>query len=262
MDMTPDADRMSARTSAATATSWQLRVLAGWCPPGASGLVRVFGAPFELTNIMRHLDHLGDDAGHRPGDVPLGSLAVAWPRVAEATTPDQARTALSHSPWGDPGGTDATTIGFGLRVSWCRRLSRQVPEAAGWSHGALAVLIARERFSFDREIAEVTGRELDRVLGSAWRSGNTIGELVDRVPKSATWPFADVEQPDELWRAELAVIRRASADADEVAKRARLDQTTVAATMALLLIDFWYASAAIAVAGCHPTPTEVFDVVA
>lgn len=262
-DVAPDADRATARTAAATATSWQLRVLAGWCPPGASGLVRVFGAPFEMTNIMQHVDHVDDDDAHRVvGSIPLGSLAVAWPRVALTTTLDQVRTVLSHSPWGDPGGVDAQTMRCGLGVSWCRRLVRQVPESEDWSHGALAVLIARERFGFGRGIADVTGRQLDQELGRSWRSASAISDLVDRLPKPATWALVDVEEPEDLWLAELALVRRASADAHVLAKRSRFDQTTVAAIMALLLVDLWHVSAAIAVAGRQRTPMEVFDVVA
>ena len=261
-DMAPDADRVTARTAAATATSWQLRVLAGWCPPGSTGLVRVFGAPFELTNIMQHVDHIDDHDTHREGSIPLGSLAVAWPHVASTTTPDQVRTVLSHSPWGDPGGADAQTMRCGLRVSWCRRLVRQVPESKDWSHGALAVLIARERFGFGREIAGVTGRQLDQELGRSWRSASAISDLVDRLPKPATWALVDVEKPEDLWLAELALVRRASAEAHLLVKRSRFDRTTVAAVMALLLVDLWHVSAAIAVAGRQPMPMEVFDVVA
>jgi hypothetical protein len=169
---------------------------------------------------------------------------------------------LTHSPWGDPGGTDPHTIAVGLRVAWARRLARQVPQATEWAHGSVAVLVARERFGFDREIAEVTSREVDRALGRSWHHATTIRDFAERVPKSAAWPLERLDAPADLWKSELSLVRRAAVEADRAAKRARWDQVSVAATMALLLIDLWLVSAAIAVAGREPTPMEIFDVVA
>ena len=259
-DVGREADRATARAEAAHAGCWQLRVLAGWCPPGAAALVRVFGAPFEITNIEHHIARIEDRDESRP--IPLGSLGVAWPHVATTATRDQVRAVLTHSPWGDPGGTDPSVIGVGLRVAWARRLTRQVPQATEWAHGSLAVLVARERFGFDREIAELTSREVDRAFGHAWRAATTINDFVDRVPKSAGWPLAAVDVPADLWKAELSLVRRAAVDANRLAKRPRYDQVSAAGIMASLLVDLWQVTAAIAVAGCQPTPMEMFDVVA
>ena len=152
-ELPPDADRGVARWTAATAITWQLRVLAGWLPPAAGGLARLAVGPMEIANIEHHLLRLGGAGVHRP--IPLGSLGVAWPRVSTATSADEVRAMLTRSPWGDPGGTDRATIAFGMRIAWARRLARTASSAREWAHGALAMMVARERFVFDREVGDV-----------------------------------------------------------------------------------------------------------
>ena len=259
-EMTTDSDRAEARSAATSATVWQLRVLAGWLPAQASGLARLFTAPIEIANIEAHLASLSGAAVQGP--VSLGSLAVAWPRVATTTSPEQVRAVLTHSAWGDPGGADPVAVAVGLRVAWARRLIRQVPETAAWAKGGLAVLIAREAFAFSREVAPLTGRELDRLVGKGWRQAATIPELALVLPDSAAWALADIASPADLWRAELAVTRRVTAEATRLAAVKRFTKGTVAAVMALLLVDLWRVTAAIELAGRGPNSTEVFDAVA
>ena len=255
-----DADRATARTTVAMATIWQLRVLAGWLPVGGSGLARLFASPIEIANIESHLAAMADAEVRTP--IPLGSLAVAWPRVARTTSAEQLRAVLANSPWGDPGGSDPVTISVWLRAAWARRHIRHVPQTAEWAKGGLAVLLARERFAFHRDVTPATGREIDRLIGNRWRGATTVPELVDLLPESATWALSDIASPADLWRAELGVIRRVEADATSTAAAQRFTRTTVAAMMALLLVDLWRVTAAIEVVGRGPDPTEVLDAVA
>ncbi len=187
---------------------------------------------------------------------------MAWAEVAKQRSADQVRVVLGRSAWGDPGGADRATITLGLHVAWARRLARQAPVAANWAHGGAALLVAREQFAFDRAIPEVTGRELDRLLGTAWRDASTTSELTDRLPKSARWIFADVVSTEDLWLAEITLLRRVTADAERVATASRNGRATVAAIMGLLLVDLWWVDAAIEAAGRTPLVTEVFDAVA
>ncbi len=259
-ELPADADRSTARRTATAATAWQLRVLAGWLPVGASGLARLFAAPIEIANIESHLARLEGAAILDP--VPLGSLAVAWRRVATTTSPEQVRVVLAQSAWADPGGTDPTSVAVGLRVAWARRLVRQVPDAAPWAKGGLALLIAREVFAFDRDIPAAAGRELDRLIGHRWRQAASIPDLAKQLPESAAWALTDVASASDLWRAELAVVHRVADDATGLAAAGRFTQRTVAAIMALLLVDLWRVTTAIEVAGRGPDPTEVLDAVA
>ena len=260
MEMTTGCSRAEARSAATSATVWQLRVLAGWLPVQASGLARLFAGPTEIANIEGHLASLGGATTDAP--VSLGSLAVAWPRVATTTSSEQVRAVLTHSAWGDPGGADPVAVAIGLRVAWARRLVRQVPETSAWAKGGLAVLIARESFAFGRDIAPVTGREIDRLVGKGWRQAATIPELALVLPTSAAWALADIASPADLWRAELAVTRRVTAEATQLAATKRPTKGTVAAVMALLLVDLWRVTAAVELAGRHPNPSEVLDAVA
>ena len=258
------ADRAVAHRAAAESTLWQLRVLAGWLPPGATGLTRIAAGPFEIANIEFHVARLlgsAPDRGRLGEPLPLGSLATAWPRVSAAASIDQVRSTLSSSVWGDPGGNGPATLVLGLRVGWARRMLRASPLARPWASGMLAMLVARERLLFDRPIAEVTGRELDRVLGRGWRSASTPAEVAARTPDSASWSLTGIDDPADLWRSELAIIRRVVADARPVARTERYGRDTVVAVLALLLVDLWWVGAAIEAAGRGATGTEVLDAV-
>ena len=261
VELPSTADRRTTRRAAATATAWQLRVLAGWLPPASSGLVRVFAAPMEIANIEAHIAQLAGGTVPTP-PIPLGTLGVAWPAVAKLRSADQVREVLARSPWGDPGGADRSTIALGLHVAWARRLARQAPVAATWARGGAALLVAREQFAFDRSIPDVTERELNRLLGTAWRGASTTPELTERLPKSARWIFADVASTDDLWLAEITLLRRVAADSQRVASAARNGRDALAALMALLLVDLWRVDAAIEAAGRTPLVEEVFDAVA
>jgi hypothetical protein len=60
----------------------------------------------------------------------------------------------------------------------------------------------------------------------------------------------------------VAVVSRVSDDANKIAESGRNGRNTVAAVMALLLVDLWRVAAAIEAAGRELAPVEVFDDVA
>jgi hypothetical protein len=257
----PGESRSSVRHAAMGATAWQLRVLAGWLPPGQGGLARLFAAPMEVANIEGHLARL---AGTEDGEPPirLGSLAVAWPRVAAATSPEQVRLVLATSVWGDPGGLDRASMALGLRLAWARRFVTQPPVVRRWAEGAAAVLVARERFGFGRTLNERTGRVADELLGSRWRDAGSIPLFVEALSESASWSLTGIEEAGELWRGEVAVVRRASADAEKLVSSGRHDRPAVVGIMAAMLVDLWRVLAVVEVVGRGPGAVEVFDAVA
>ncbi len=259
--LSDDAARTAAQTAASSNAVWQLRVLAGWVPPTETALVRVAAGPIEISNIERHLAWV-TGAGPRPDPVPLGSLAVAWPRVATATSADGVRRVLRLSVWGDPGGAAPTDVAIGLRVAWLRRVLRADPTTQPWVRGALAVLIARERFAFDREIAPVTIRLLERVFPRPVLVAESLGGLTARLPPDARWPLAEVDGSDDLWRAETAVLERVARDAAQRVSGGRASRQTVTSILALLLVDLWRIHAAIELAGRGELGGEVFDAIA
>ncbi len=255
-----DADRATARLATANATAWQLRVLAGWCPPDGTGLVRLATAPIEIANIEHHLAHL--EGSPPTGAARLGSLATVWPRVARTTSAEEVRDVLRRSIWSDPGAGDRASIAIGLRIAWARRVARVEPIGRDWAQGASALLVARERFGFRRGVTSVAGVELDRLIGRRWRAATTISDLADRLPDEASWVLAGIDEPSDLWRSEAALIHRIATDARPIAMSGRPGRTTVAAVLALLVVDLWRVTSAIEAAGRGPVALGVFDALA
>ena len=135
---------------AVEATIWQLRVLAGWLPPGQGVLARLFAAPMEIANIEAAARPVDRRATPEP-PFRLGSLAVAWPRVAAAGVARPGPRRACHVGVGRSRGRRSSRASRSACGSaWARRLAHRVPEAAPWAKGAVAVLVARERFAFDR----------------------------------------------------------------------------------------------------------------
>jgi hypothetical protein len=253
------ADRAAARRHAAATTAWQLRVLAGWLPPGAAGLARLAAAPIELADVERRL---AQQQGADPiPPIPLGPLASVGTRLSRAGSGAEVRQLLARSVWGDPGGDDPTSIAIGMRVAWARRVARASTAARPWALGAIATLVARERFAFDRPIADTTAREIDVLLGRAWRAAGDVGALGDRLHDRASWPLEGVTDPGALWRSELRVIDRIARDADDLAESGRATASVVIAILALLLVDLWRVSAAVEAAATG-TGSEVLGAVA
>jgi hypothetical protein len=259
-ELAPDADRAATQLAAANSTAWQLRVLAGWVPPSGRSIVRVAAAPLEILNVEQHLRQLS--GGDQRAPILLGSLASAWPRIERCTTPETVREALAVSVWSDPGGSASSDITLGMRTAWVRRAVRHVPPATSWALGYLAMLAARELYSFDREIAATTGRHVDRLLGQSWRRAATLAEFRDGLAPAAVWPLAEVESADDLWRGEVAVHRRVATDAARLAARNRFDQRVVVGIVGLLMSDLYGVLAAVETAGRGGQAVEVFDAVA
>ena len=97
----PDAELADAQHAVAATALWQLRVLAGWLPPGAALRARVLVAWFEIANVDERLAELAGMPSRRQFD--LGSLGSASRRIAAANSPADLRAALAASEWGDPG---------------------------------------------------------------------------------------------------------------------------------------------------------------
>lgn len=260
-DLSPDAGRDDARNAAMTATAWHLRVLAGWLPPGQSGLARLFAAPLEMANIE---DHLAVLEGSRRSESPirLGSLATAWPRVARATSPESVRAVVTASVWGDPGGPDRTSVALGLRCAWARRLADQSPNLERWAKGGAAVLVARERFAFERAVNKPTGRLADDLIGKRWRDAGSVAEMAQSLSDVASWALEGVDEPTALWRAEANVARRVASEAQVMAASTNANRATVIGIMALMLLDLRHVLAVIELAGRGPNLLEVLDAVA
>jgi hypothetical protein len=235
----------------------EMRLLAGWLPAGAGELIRSLAAWFELVNIEDRLAYLAGADLIDP--LPLGSLVSAWPQAVRAQSAGELRTALRRSAWGDPGGESAQAIHLGLRLAWARRVARAAPETVAWVAGALALLVARERFISGRPAADHVG-PLPRQLGSTWDEARTLEQFVAAIPARAAWPLAGATEPHELWRCEAGWWRRVIADAESFVRASREGRAVIVGVVALLAADAVRTSAALAVAArSSPVALEAFD---
>lgn len=253
-------DRLAARRAILDATVWRLRVLAGWLPAGESSLARLFAAPIEIGNVEQRIAELG--GAPRSTTIPLGALSVVSHRLAGITSLDELRHVLARSVWGDPGGDDPATLAVGLRVAWARRLAGGPSIAGPWARAGAAVLLARERFAFERPIVPLTRRDLDGLLGTRWHSASGIDELRSSIPETTGDALRDVAGPEDLWRAETAVVRRVATDAEHAIESGRYGPDVAAAVFAALVVDAWRAVGGVEGAATGRTGSEVLDALA
>jgi hypothetical protein len=244
---------------------WHLRVLAGWLPRRGVEPLRTMAAWFELDNIEWHARYLGTGVP-APPPYRLGALAIAWPRVARSSTVEALRAELGASVWADPGAATLRGIALGLRLSWAQRMVAALPAAQPWAAGAVALLVARERFVAREQF--VAGSGLDAqlaqraavLIGERAVAADTLAELAATARTPARWACADLADTAELWRAEARWWGRLEQDAFGMLGAARFGLPAVAGAALLLAVDAWRVRAALACAA-RPGAREVFDAV-
>lgn len=250
-------DLETAQRAVAATLLLETRILAGWLPAAAGEEIRALAAWFELRNIEDRLAYLSGQPLTEP--FALGSLGSAWPEAYRAQSVGELRSALARSVWGDPGGDTAADIHLGLRLAWTGRVARTIPEAGSWAAGALALIVARERFLSDRRPEELDDRRTAG-LGREWRRAATIADIARLLPARAAWALAGVSDPEQLWLCEAAWWRRVCGDAEALVHGAQEGRAVVVGAVALLAADAVRTSAALAAADQGtPTAREAFD---
>lgn len=235
----------------------RIRLLAAWLPRDAAGRLRPLASWFEIVNIEDRLVYFGGAELRAPYE--LGILSSAWAGAAATQSAGEMRSLLAGSSWGDPGSDDPEDIHLALRLAWARRVAAQVPAARSWAAGAAALLLAGELFVAGRGVDDELVRRVR--LGSSWPRAGSLAELHGLLPRAGAWALDGVDDPAELWLAELAWWRRVAADA-ELMTRSRLDGSDVViGAVALLAYDAMLLTVALAVAarGGSASAQEVFD---
>jgi len=232
------------RAVAATAL-WHLRILAGWLPPDGAVLLRALAGWYELVNVEHHLAWIVTGATPPP-PFQLGGLATVWPRVEPARSLAEIRAALASSPWGEPAGEEPLTLHLALRAGWARRVINHGGSAREWAQAAVALFVARELLLASQE----DPRRLLALPGvdASWLSASSVPELAARLPARIGWALRDVQQPEQLWRAELAWWRRVEDDAQALMRSPVGSPALVVGTVALLMVDARRAAQALAIA--------------
>jgi hypothetical protein len=254
-------DSLAAATRGVAATLlWNARVLAGWLPPRGSETLRVLAGWYEIANVEDHLRGLADLPIEPPFS--LGSLATAWPRLSSTTSPDELRTELGASRWGDPGGTTPRDFQLAMRLAWVERLTARVASAATWALGGAALLLAREVLVLRQPLSEHVQARVGRILGTRWSTTATLPEFRASLPADARWVLRDIADVDRLWEAEALWWRRLHADSAVLQARSGFGIEVIVGAVGLLAFDAWLVTGALAGAGRGDDAVEVFDAVA
>lgn len=259
-DVQPGQTLAQAQHATSETLVWNLRVLAGWLPLAGVNALRAVASWFETLNVQAHLAEL--DGAPAVPPYRLGALATAWPRLAATTSPSAVRAVLASSPWGDPGTEQPAGIALALRTIAGRRVVSALPEAAGWVTGAAALQLARERLVVGRPPAGPAASDLRALLGTAALDATTWAELVDALPRDGRRALERVDDPDQLWRAELGWWQVVEGDAFRLLRRAGAGRPVVCGAVALLAVDAWRVAAALELAARGGRPMRVFDDVA
>lgn len=253
----PEQPLAVAQREIASSVLWDLRVLAGWLPPDGLRLLRTLGAWFELANV----DELLQVIAGRPADAEfrLGALATAWPRLRQAGSHAELRSALAASAWRDPGGKTVHAIRLGLRAQWAARAAALGDPARTWAAGAAALLVAGERFAVGRAVDPAVVGGAVYLVGPAALRAATLDELSGGLPARAKWVLAGITSPADLWRAEQAWLARVEQDGLRLLRTSSLDSGVVLGAVAVMACDAWRARGALEIAARGGAPSEAYD---
>ncbi len=249
----------AAQHAIAATVLWNLRVLAGWLPRGGLSLMRPLAGWFEIANIDELIEELD---GRPPGErFELGALATAWPRLRESASPGELRAALAASAWQDPGGDSGPAVRIGMRARWAQRVAALGAPAPAWAAGAVALLVAGERFAAGRPLNPAVQGVAHSLLGAA-ADAATYAELRERLPARLTWVLEPAQSANDLWRAEAAWYARVERDGMGLLRSSASDWHPVLGAAAVLATDGRRAEAALELAARGGTPLEAYDALA
>ncbi|HYA52428.1 MAG TPA: hypothetical protein VEG33_14795 [Streptosporangiaceae bacterium] len=251
-----------AQHGAAAAILWDLRVLAGWLPPGGVPLLQALAAWFEIANVDELLTALDGRPVAVHGEMfTLGALATAWPRLRSAGSVADLRAALAASAWGDMGADSLSAVRFGMRACWALRVAGFGEPAPAWATAGAALLVAGQRFVAGRPIPAAALPPLRGVLGTAVDAA-TLAGLAAALPGRARWALAGVTAPGDLWRAEAAWWARVQRDGFSLLRTSASSAAPVLGAAAVLAADAWRVRAALEIAARGGGPLEDYDAVA
>lgn len=237
---------------------WQLRVLAGWQPPGGVSALRALAAGFEVANIDTHAQSLARTVSS-DAYFTLGGLAVSWSRLRATRSLAELRAALAASTWGDPGSERPSDIAIGVRLAWARAVVAGAPAAARWAVGAAALMVARRVLVEGAPLTAQGRRQASALLGASAPGASDLPTFVAALPKAASWALADINDVDELWRAEFAWWGGVERDAKALLIGSRFDASAPIGTTAFLAADAWRCRAALQVAAKTGPALEDYD---
>jgi hypothetical protein len=145
------------------------------------------------------------------------------------------------------------------RLGWAHTVVATVPAAAEWALGAAAVLVATRVFLHAGKLTEQQARQARALLGT--ETGGGLADFTRRLPATASWVLADVEQPSDLWRAERAWWHRVERDGSRLLRGSRFQSDPLVGAVGVLAVDTWRVQAALETAARGGRDLEAFDAV-
>ncbi|RZU53395.1 hypothetical protein EV385_5318 [Krasilnikovia cinnamomea] len=248
-----------AETATLQTLLWHLRMLAGWQSRTAAAPVRLLAAAFELANVDEQVLRCDGGAAADPFD--LGALAVAWPRLAQASTRAELRDALAHSFWGDPGADSGWALTTVPRLVWLRRVAERIPVAAGWAGGAALLILAREQIIRGRPLDAAAVAAARPLAGPGCLAATTVGALRDAADRRARWALDGVSGPEDLWRAEARWWGTVEKEGLQLVRGAGFTGKVAVGCAAVLAADAWRVRVALASAVRGGGFLDVFDAI-
>jgi hypothetical protein len=248
-----------AQRAVSGALLWDLRVLAGWLPRGATAMMRALAGWFEIANITERLREL--DTGTAGQYFELGALATAWPRLSGLASPAEVRGALATSAWDDPGGDETAAIEVGLRAMWARRVAALGEPARTWAAAAVVLLLASERFAAGRPDNPALRSVAAALLGRPATAG-TLDELAAGLPRRLSWVLKPGTAPADLWRNEAIWWRRIDQDGQKLLGAKGHGRKPVIGAVVVLAADTRRVASALEIAARGGDSIEAFDAVA
>jgi len=247
----------AAQREIASAVLWDLRVLAGWLPRDGVRLLRILGSWFEMANV----DELLQTIAGRPADAEfeLGALATAWPRLRQATSNAELQAVLTDSAWHGQGGQALRAVRLGMRARWAVRAAALGDPVRIWAAGAVALLVAGERFAAGRPVDPAVMGSALSLLGPAAASAGTLAELGGALPPRARWVIAGITSPADLWQAEKTWLARVEQDGLRLLRRSSLDSGVVVGAVAVMACDARRIRAALEIAARGGASPEACD---
>lgn len=195
---------------------WNLRVLAGWLPPGGAAVLRVAAADFEIRNVADRLRALAGEPVADP--YRLGALGTAWSRACTSTSLSELRAAIGASSWGRSDADTPADLVADLRLSGAVRLAALHTATRPWGVAAAALAVARQHFLIARPLTAAARARAAHLLGAAAVEADDWNTFSTLLPKpTAGWVMDGIGGPAQLWVAEERWWVRVESDAQALA---------------------------------------------
>jgi hypothetical protein len=167
---------------------------------------------------------------------------------------------LARTLWASP--SEDMPLRDRLTLAWLRRLDAATPAVRRWHEAVLVLLIAKNRLIDETPPPPALKEEAVRLVGSSWERTRNLEELRAALPSVPGRLLADVDAPEELWRAEKALRLKVEDDAFAWIRSPRPGSQVILGSVAVLASDAWRIRAALASAARGGEAAEGLDVVA